>query len=43
MLLIQLKRYMQGSFENTTNKNSDSFQEAMRLLDEIQDVKRRIE
>ena len=34
------KIYAGKSFENVTNKNSDSFEEAMRLLDEIQSMKR---
>ena len=34
------KIYAGKSFENVTNKNSDSFQEAMNLLDQIQDIKR---
>ena len=34
------KIYSGKSFENVTNKNSDSFQEAMRLLDEIEAIKR---
>ena len=34
------KIYVGKSFENVTNKNSDSFQEAMSLLDQIQDMKR---
>lgn len=34
------KLYGGKSFENVTNKNSDSFQEAMSLLDQIQDMKR---
>ena len=35
------KIYAGKSFENVTNKNSDSFEEAMNLLDQIQDMKRR--
>ena len=34
------KIYAGKSFENVTNKNSESFQEAMSLLDQIQDIKR---
>ena len=34
------KIYVGKTFENVTNKNSDSFKEAMSLLDEIQDMKR---
>ena len=34
------KIYAGKSFETVTNTNSDSFQEAMRLLDQIQDMKR---
>ena len=34
------KIYLGKTFENVTNKNSDSFREAMSLLDEIQDMKR---
>ena len=34
------KIYAGKSFENVTNKNSSSFEEAMNLLDQIQDVKR---
>ena len=34
------KIYAGKSFENITNKNSESFQEAMSLLDQIQDIKR---
>ena len=34
------KIYAGKSFENVTNKNSSSFEEAMSLLDQIQDIKR---
>ena len=34
------KIYAGKSFENVTNKNSDSFEETMRLLDEIEAIKR---
>ena len=34
------KIYAGKSFENVTNKNSDSFLEAMSLLDQIQEMKR---
>ena len=34
------KIYAGKSFENITNKNSSSFEEAMKLLDQIQDMKR---
>ena len=34
------KIYAGKTFESATNKNSDSFQEAMSLLDQIQDMKR---
>ena len=34
------KIYIGKSFENASNKNSESFQEAMSLLDQIQDIKR---
>ena len=34
------KIYTGKSFENVTNKNSDSFEEAMNLLDQIQEIKR---
>ena len=34
------KIYAGKSFENVTNKNSESFYEAMSLLDQIQDIKR---
>ena len=34
------KIYAGKSFENVTSKNSESFQEAMSLLDQIQDIKR---
>lgn len=34
------KIYAGKSFESATNKNSDSFQEAMSLLDQIQEMKR---
>jgi hypothetical protein len=34
------KIYAGKSFENVTTKNSNSFQEAMNLLDQIQDMKR---
>jgi len=34
------KIYAGKSFESTTNKNSDSFQEAMSLLDQVQEIKR---
>ena len=34
------KIYAGKSFESATNKNSDTFQEAMSLLDQIQDMKR---
>ena len=34
------KIYAGKSFENVTNVNSDSFQDAMSLLDQIQDIKR---
>ena len=34
------KIYAGKSFENVTNKNSESFQEAMSLLDQIQNMKR---
>lgn len=34
------KIYAGKSFENVTHKNSESFQEAMSLLDQIQDIKR---
>ena len=34
------KIYAGKSFENVTNKNSDSFQEAMSLLDQICEIKR---
>ena len=34
------KIYAGKTFENVTNKNSDSFQEAMSILDQIQDMKR---
>ena len=35
------KIYAGKSFETVTNTNSDSFQEAMSLLDEIQEIKRK--
>ena len=35
------KIYAGKSFENVTNKNSDSFEEAMSLLDQIQNLKRK--
>ena len=35
------KIYAGKSFENVTNKNSSSFEEAMSLLDQIQDIKRK--
>ena len=35
------KIYAGKSFESVSNKNDDSFQEAMKLLDEIQDLKRK--
>ncbi len=34
------KIYAGKSFENVTNKNSDSFEEAMSLLDQMQNIKR---
>ena len=34
------KIYAGKSYENVSNKNSDSFEEAMSLLDQIQDIKR---
>jgi len=36
------KIYAGKSFENVTNKNSDSFLEAMSLLDQIQEMKRQV-
>jgi len=36
------KIYAGKSFENVTNKNSDSFEEAMSLLDQIQSMKRNL-
>ena len=35
------KMYVGKSFERKENKNDNSFEEAMKLLDEIQDLKRK--
>ena len=37
------KIYAGKSFENVSNKNSDSFEEAMSLLDQIMEMKRKTE